>query len=356
VCAELFFDPLAQTSDDNLLFVRERLLRSGVDLPGLLELYGEIHSKKKIRQDETNPLLDALRLSGAVKLSGDVWVVRNRIYRHVFDRRWVAAHMPDADVRRQREAYWKGVGRTAGIASLIIALAAILVSVGLERAAQRHRKREHDLLLSAANARAAVATETNEALRKQLARLTGSSPSFVLAGTSGDGVPSDEPLRLARQIFRVAENRREISGRMTSHHRSVRRGLRRPTLIDRAYKNYPYERQIRAYDIMAVEASHASDLAAMLPLESLPRETLVKYLIAQARGYRELGHALSYEREKGYTAALPLWEFQRRSSWQPREQLRQQARKALWPERSQQLSRGGMGELGPVYLIARASG
>src|SRR5205823_6312803 len=39
LCRELFLAHGAAERDDNLLFVRERLLASDVDLPGLLELY-----------------------------------------------------------------------------------------------------------------------------------------------------------------------------------------------------------------------------------------------------------------------------------------------------------------------------
>src|SRR2546421_9588517 len=39
VCQELFLSARARERDDNLLFVRERLLRSGADLAGLLHLY-----------------------------------------------------------------------------------------------------------------------------------------------------------------------------------------------------------------------------------------------------------------------------------------------------------------------------
>src|SRR5262249_57688744 len=44
-CAEMFLSPQARARDDNLLFVRERLLRSEVDLAGLLSLYSEADPK-----------------------------------------------------------------------------------------------------------------------------------------------------------------------------------------------------------------------------------------------------------------------------------------------------------------------
>jgi hypothetical protein len=46
--------------------------------------------------------------------------VRNRIYEQVFDAQWVAAHMPDAELRRQRLAFRRGLVRAAAVASLIV--------------------------------------------------------------------------------------------------------------------------------------------------------------------------------------------------------------------------------------------
>ena len=48
--------------------------------------------------------------------------MRNRIYDRVFDREWVRAHMPDAELRRQEAAYRRGVLRTAALASVVLVL------------------------------------------------------------------------------------------------------------------------------------------------------------------------------------------------------------------------------------------
>src|SRR5437660_11231659 len=48
VCEEIFLAKSAQTRDDNLLFVRDRLLRSEADLAGLLELYGRVRSGQPV--------------------------------------------------------------------------------------------------------------------------------------------------------------------------------------------------------------------------------------------------------------------------------------------------------------------
>jgi hypothetical protein len=137
-CQELFLSAQARERDDNLLFVRERLLRSGADVPALLDLYGKVRAGKRVRPDDTNPLLDLLRLAGITRLEESArrsrlaffplpssvsrLVTRNRIYETVFDGGWVRDHLPNAEVERQKAAYRRGVRRTALGAGLLVAV------------------------------------------------------------------------------------------------------------------------------------------------------------------------------------------------------------------------------------------
>jgi len=132
LCEEMFFSPRAQERDDNLLFVRERMLRSEVELASLLSLYAQVHRRKRVRDDETNPLVSVLRLSGIVRVEGGRLRARNRIYQRVFDREWVRSNMPDAELRRQRAAYRRGVLRTAAIALVVIAALAVLAVTAIK--------------------------------------------------------------------------------------------------------------------------------------------------------------------------------------------------------------------------------
>ena len=92
----------ARDRDDNLIFVRERVLRSEVDVTGLLLLYRRIHLGELVPDDETNPLVSILHLSGIARGVNGFLQVRNRIYRHVFDLAWIQTNMPEAEVRRQK--------------------------------------------------------------------------------------------------------------------------------------------------------------------------------------------------------------------------------------------------------------
>jgi WD40 repeat protein len=126
ICERLFFSHRAQERDDNLMFVRERILRSEVDIAGLLELYKRVRKGKRVRDEETSQLVSILRLSGIVKIEYGYLKVRNRIYQRVFDSEWVKANMPDAELRRQRVAFYRGVLRTAAVAVFILAVISFL--------------------------------------------------------------------------------------------------------------------------------------------------------------------------------------------------------------------------------------
>ena len=148
ICAELFLSSQAREKDDNLIFVRERMLRASsddsaaADLAGLLDLYGRVRAGKRVPADDTNQLVGILRLAGIVRLVDGVLRVRNRIYERVFDREWVQAHMPDSEIRRQRAAYRKGVLRSALVGSAVVALMAGLVyRAGRSESASREASR-----------------------------------------------------------------------------------------------------------------------------------------------------------------------------------------------------------------------
>jgi hypothetical protein len=137
-CTELYLSSRARERDDNLIFVRERLLRANTDVTALLELYQRIHAGKPVPDDPANPLISVLRLSGITRVADGLLDIRNRIYRQVFDRGWVAANLPGAELRRQHRAFRRGLLRGLALASL-----ALLLGVGvftLHRHSQETRR------------------------------------------------------------------------------------------------------------------------------------------------------------------------------------------------------------------------
>ncbi len=133
VCADLFFSHRARERDDNLIFVRERLLRSEADCAALLDLYRKIWQGKRVLDDELDPLGSLLRLAGVVRVRDGRLCERNRIYGRVFDAEWVRANMPEAELRRQREAYRRGVIWAASVSAVIILALGLLSLVAIKK-------------------------------------------------------------------------------------------------------------------------------------------------------------------------------------------------------------------------------
>jgi hypothetical protein len=111
VCEDLFLSARARERDDNLLFVRDRILRSESDHAALLTLYDRIRKHERMRDDPAHPLISILRLSGIIRVREGYLYVRNRIYFRVFDREWVRSNLPLDEVARQKAAYRQGVLR-----------------------------------------------------------------------------------------------------------------------------------------------------------------------------------------------------------------------------------------------------
>lgn len=122
----MFFSKRAQEYDDNLIFVRERILRSDADVTALLNLYSRVRRRKIVAADDSHPLVSILRLSGITCAQNGKLRVRNRIYDRIFNGDWVKANLPGAEVRRQRAAFRRGVIRTTAIAVVILTVMAAL--------------------------------------------------------------------------------------------------------------------------------------------------------------------------------------------------------------------------------------
>ena len=91
---------------------------------------GIFEPQRRVRDDDTNPVINALRLAGIVSmLEGYLWV-RNRIYFRVFDQDWIIANMPDAELPRQKVAFRRGMIR-AGTLAAVSSLVCLVVYIGI---------------------------------------------------------------------------------------------------------------------------------------------------------------------------------------------------------------------------------
>jgi WD40 repeat protein len=128
---ELFLLPRARERDDNLLFVRDRVLRADTDVSALLFLYRRIREREHVVDDDTNPLVTVLKLAGIIRIESGELKVRNRIYEQVFNRDWVTSNLPGAEVRRQALAFRRGILRTAAVAIVVLSVVGLLALYAL---------------------------------------------------------------------------------------------------------------------------------------------------------------------------------------------------------------------------------
>lgn len=133
LCDALFLSEQARERNDNLIFVRERILRSEADRAGLLDTYQQVLKGKRVLDDPSNPLVCVLRLSGITREVDGRLTVRNRIYQRVFDLPWTVENMPDAELRRQRAAFISGTLRTGGVALLILFVISFFAAVAMRQ-------------------------------------------------------------------------------------------------------------------------------------------------------------------------------------------------------------------------------
>jgi type II secretory pathway pseudopilin PulG len=156
LCESLFLSERAREQDDNLIFVRERLLRSLVDTVSLLHKYGQILNNERVPFDDSDSLITTLQLSGITKVENGCLIVRNRVYRTAFDRKWIEANIPADEHQRQREALRRGRIQVSKIAIPIILLIAFLA------AAAAWEWRQSKLALAEAEQQRAAAVAANE--------------------------------------------------------------------------------------------------------------------------------------------------------------------------------------------------
>jgi len=100
-CEQTFLSSRACETDDNLLYVRERVRRSAVDRVTLLELYERVWNGDPVPDREGDAFRDELRLLGLVREEQGRLVVRNRIYHRVFNGEWIRRVRPLAELEME---------------------------------------------------------------------------------------------------------------------------------------------------------------------------------------------------------------------------------------------------------------
>jgi len=90
-----YFAPGAERRDENLRFVRDRVVGRGGLTRRILQSYNRVLRGKAVADDPTSPVHNELKLAGLVKTGGDgIFVIRNQIYFRVFSPKWVRQVRP----------------------------------------------------------------------------------------------------------------------------------------------------------------------------------------------------------------------------------------------------------------------
>jgi len=152
LCEAIASDPLVQTQSDVDALVQSRLLErrartTNINLADvgdralnssdsdsdpnrfraeLLSTYERAWRGGFVPDDESNRIAVVLKLSGLVKSDGRRLEVRNRIYREVFNRKWIEDNMPERALMRERQAFRRGIIRAASASAAVIAIVCAL--------------------------------------------------------------------------------------------------------------------------------------------------------------------------------------------------------------------------------------
>ena len=156
VAEATFLGAAAQREENNLKFVGEMLTGRAPDLERVLQTYRAVRRGRRVMDEEQSPIKSHLKLAGVVRREPETGLlrVRNKIYRRVFDGRWIRAKLPDRDWQK----------RIKDAAPVIIPLAAALaaavpLTVWAEQAAREAKQQakiaqEQTILAQANSSRA----------------------------------------------------------------------------------------------------------------------------------------------------------------------------------------------------------
>lgn len=143
--------------DNNLQFVRDMLTKRAPDPAETLVTYRDVRRGVAVADDERSLVKSHLKLSGIVRREVGALRVRNRIYREVFDGRWIKEHLPATWTKRQ-------FVRLQRVAAVLVAGFILVGGLAAFALAQRREAVEQR---RAAVARAAELERTLRVLEKQ---------------------------------------------------------------------------------------------------------------------------------------------------------------------------------------------
>lgn len=173
VCRDIFLSTKARDRDENLMFVRDRMLRSEITAVEMLSVYSNILAGHQIKDDPAHPVFTELRLAGVIKPRGGFLCVRNRIYERVFNKGFVESNQPLDEVQRQRAAEWRGRIRVLRWAVPIVGIfAGLALTVWIE-------KKHTDEMAAKLKENAELGINTSSALANRLYAASAKNPALA---------------------------------------------------------------------------------------------------------------------------------------------------------------------------------
>jgi WD40 repeat protein len=284
VCREVFLGARAEERDDNLRFVRDRLLRGDGDTAGLLDAYARVRASGHTPAGEANPLLDELRLAGVVRdatrsgrggargllglLHRGRMVVRNRVYARVFDGGWIRTHMPDAEMERQKRAYRRGVARASALAGVVMLTLLGLTVVAVERAeAARRAQVNADGLVGSLSVSLRAQRTLNQRLGRALEAARSARRNADESAAAATEARRDEA-RQKRQALRAGAQA-EVQRALAERRRAVAEAARAAAVHARAVA----QRRLSVSHVSAgmLQAEQGDPMGALAPLAEAMR-------------------------------------------------------------------------------------
>ena len=225
--------------DNNLQFVRDMLTKRAPQGYGaeLLRTYRSIwQGKQPVADEEQNLVHSHLKLAGVVRRDGRQLVVRNRLYREVFNTAWIEEHNP--------EDFWKRYGPVlkwavpVSVSALLVA--GVMAALALEARRQSIEARRQTDRAEAAQRRALMQEDraTRQARRALQAEARAKTSETKALAREKDTQRALQQLsqsqRQERQALTTAEQQRQRAEQEAVTARQQRGRAEQQTLITRA--------------------------------------------------------------------------------------------------------------------------
>ena len=290
-CACAFLRRGCSESEDNLTTVRDRLLHPSAmvgDAAAVLDRYSRVLARRgQVSAVSTEPVVDALRLSGIVRSDGGRLVVRNRIYRAVFSRHWVTANMPGAEVRRQKAAFYRGALQAAAAIGGVL-VTGLAISYGVHRSQDADRSeaasRRHKLVAEASVLRAAQANQARHMAIAERRRAEEASrvATRTAAAAKAEAAEAVDRMRIAQRRTQalVAAGDAEVRSRLP--------GFETPALASAVRAADQFLRRGEALPAALTQALGTAATQSQYRLRTIPGPAPVRAVTYTADGARLL--------------------------------------------------------------------